>query len=106
MPKVLCLLPNAGHNINGVAFTPHGSGVISAEISAERVAEFCLIPGYVPVVDEAPAEIHAKAEHADTVVHPADHLAETVAHHAAEDAGKAKAKATGGKPAAPHKETT
>ena len=60
MPKVLCTLPNASAEINGVAFTPADGGMLSEELSADRAAGFLVIPGYVehaedPVPAPAPA---------------------------------------------------
>lgn len=47
MPRVLCKLPNASENINGVPFVSHADGgMVSADISDEQAAAFASIPGY------------------------------------------------------------
>lgn len=46
MSKVLCILPNASSEINGVAFVPHAAGMLSEDISDEQAALFTSIPGY------------------------------------------------------------
>lgn len=62
MPKVLCTLPNASAEINGVAFTPADGGMLSEELSADRAAGFLVIPGYVEhAEDPAPAPAPAPA---------------------------------------------
>ena len=60
MPKVLCTLPNASAEINGVAFTPADGGMLSEELSADRAAGFLVIPGYVEHAEE-PAPTPAPA---------------------------------------------
>lgn len=44
--KILCTLPNASHEINGVAFTPHPDGMLSEDVSQEVAQQFLAIPGY------------------------------------------------------------
>lgn len=62
MPKVLCTLPNASAEINGVAFTPADGGMLSEELSADRAAGFLVIPGYVEhAEDPAPTPAPAPA---------------------------------------------
>ena len=62
MPKVLCTLPNASAEINGVAFTPADGGMLSEELSADRAAGFLVIPGYVEhAEDHAPTPAPAPA---------------------------------------------
>ena len=48
MSRVICALPNASTNINGVEYVPHKGGtMISAEeLSDEQVAAFCEVEGY------------------------------------------------------------
>ena len=48
MPKVICKLPNASLNINGVNFTPTADkmAIISEEISDAVTELFLSIPGY------------------------------------------------------------
>jgi hypothetical protein len=46
MPKVLCTLPNASDNINGVQFVTHADGMLSVDIDDDIAANFCQIPGY------------------------------------------------------------
>lgn len=51
MPRVICDLPNASHEISGVKFHPlEEGGVISDEISQEQAELFASIPGYT--IDE------------------------------------------------------
>jgi hypothetical protein len=47
MPKVICTLPNASEEINGVKFVSHKDGMISEEIKEDVAALFLSIPGYV-----------------------------------------------------------
>lgn len=54
MPKVLCTLPNASEEINGVKFVTHAKGMLSEEIDDEQAAHFTSIPGY-ELVGSAPA---------------------------------------------------
>lgn len=51
MAKVICRLPNASSNIDGIEFQPHpdGNGMVSADISDEQAARFLSIPGYEAV---------------------------------------------------------
>lgn len=46
MAKVLCKLPNASTNINGVRFVTHRDGMISEEIDDAVALAFAEIPGY------------------------------------------------------------
>lgn len=66
MAKVLCTRPNAGTEINGVAFTKHENGMLSEDISAEQAAEFAEIPGY-EVVGSKPAGDDKDAERAELI---------------------------------------
>ena len=54
MPKILCTLPNASDEINGVKFVAHANGMVSEDVSDDVAAEFTAIPGYV-AVGNAPA---------------------------------------------------
>ena len=65
MSKIICKLPNASLEINGIAFEPHRFGVISKEpLDAEQVAFFTSIQGY-EVAEEAPARPAAEEAHAE-----------------------------------------
>ena len=55
MPKVLCSLPNASQEINGVKFTQHAHGMLSEDVSDEFAASFASIPGYTVVGAHDPA---------------------------------------------------
>jgi hypothetical protein len=58
--KVICTLPNASENINGVVFARAADGSVSAVVSAESAALFDGIPGYsVSDVMKAPKEAPA-----------------------------------------------
>ena len=47
MTKIICTLPNASENINGVKFVSHAKGMISQSIDDEDVVEaFLSIDGY------------------------------------------------------------
>jgi len=46
MAKVLCRLPNASNNINGVRFVTHRDGMLSEEIEDEVALGFANIRGY------------------------------------------------------------
>ena len=46
MAKVLCKLPNASSNINGVKFVSHRDGMISEEIDDAIALQFAEINGY------------------------------------------------------------
>ena len=63
MAKVLCTLPNASDNINGVKFTEHDKGMLSEEISDEAAADFVAIPGF-ELVGAKQAEPEVDAEKA------------------------------------------
>lgn len=94
MPRVICDLPNASDEINGIKFHPlDDGGRISDEIDAETAAHFVSIPGYAlddgsaapePVkVAPAPTKRQAKATAkpvkvvTEAVVPPADAAGET-----------------------------
>lgn len=47
--KILCKLPNAATEINGVKFVAHELGMISEEIKEEVAAAFLKIEGYIRV---------------------------------------------------------
>ena len=57
MPKVLCTLPNASDNINGIKFSPTEGGMLSDEIDQETADNFASIDGY-----EIVGQPKAKAE--------------------------------------------
>lgn len=67
MAKVICALPNASGNINGVTFTPHPDGpgkdgilpMVSEDISDEQAAAFASIPGYTLVGVKKPPKTPA-----------------------------------------------
>jgi len=46
MPKVICTLPNASSEINGVKFVSHKQGMISEEIPEDVAKSLTSIPGY------------------------------------------------------------
>jgi hypothetical protein len=46
MAKVICKLPNASSNINGIRFVTHRDGMISEEIDDEVALGLLDIPGY------------------------------------------------------------
>ena len=76
MPKVLCALPTASAEINGVAFTPADGGMLSEELSADRAAGFLAIPGYVEHAEEpapapAPVAVTQRPKKPAPVVPPA-----------------------------------
>lgn len=52
--RVLCSLPNAADEINGVAFTRTDAGMLSADIDEATAAVFLRIPGYTKAADEPP----------------------------------------------------
>lgn len=77
MPKVLCTLPNASDEINGVKFTSHEKGMLSEDVSDDVAADFASIPGYVVVgaVDSevaAAAKAAAEAEKVDLLARAAN----------------------------------
>ena len=90
MPKVLCTLPNASAEINGVAFTPADGGMLSEELSADRAAGFLVIPGYVEHHEDADEVARLAAEAAAEAQRVADEAAQKAA--AAKPAPKAAAK--------------
>jgi hypothetical protein len=47
--KIICKLPNASENINGVRFSRGEGGMISEEIEDAIADQFFKIPGYFPV---------------------------------------------------------
>ena len=65
MPKVLCSLPNASEDINGVRFTQHANGMLSEDVSDEAAASFASIPGYTVVGAPDPAADAEKAAAAE-----------------------------------------
>lgn len=65
MPKVICTLPNAAAVINGVAFEPHELGLISEDISKEKVEYFLSIPGYVSPDAKPAVDLDAEAKEID-----------------------------------------
>lgn len=92
MPRVICDLPNASDEINGIKFHPlDDGGRISDEIDAETAALFASIPGYVlddgssapvePVKPAAPKTRQAKAVAAKPVKAVAADEAPVVPEH-------------------------
>ena len=67
MPKVLCTLPNASEEINGIKFETHANGMLSEDVSDEVAAELSTIPGYQVVGSKAPADPDKAAERAALV---------------------------------------
>lgn len=60
--KVLCKLPNASGEINGVKFAKTDDGMLSEDIGEDVAKAFVEIPGYEIVADtKAPAKSAAKA---------------------------------------------
>lgn len=57
--RVLCTLPNAAETINGIAFTPTDSGMLSDEISDDAARLLASIPGYqlVGAPESAPSRL-------------------------------------------------
>ena len=86
MPKVICTLPNAAHEINGVKFTPADGGVLSEELTPEQAEQFLSIPGY--------AEHEVDHDEVARVKAAAAAAAQSEAAEAAEAAKRAKAAAT------------
>lgn len=53
--KVVCSLPNASLNINGVAFEVHPDGVVSVEDLSQAVADkFLAVPGFSDAAAKKP----------------------------------------------------
>jgi hypothetical protein len=75
MPKVICTLPNAAAEINGVKFTPAECGMLSDEVSAEQAEAFLSIPGYVEHKEDPAADARRKAEIAAAAQRAADEAA-------------------------------
>jgi len=65
MAKVICTLPNASEEINGVSFVSHAKGMVSEEITDAVANDFASIPGYELVGAVSPEEAAAKAAAAD-----------------------------------------
>ncbi|TXH43132.1 MAG: hypothetical protein E6Q97_34585 [Desulfurellales bacterium] len=67
MPKkVICNLPNASEEINGIKFVHTEEGVISADVLEDAVAkQFDGIPGYT-LVDAEPAKVAKAAKKAES----------------------------------------
>ncbi len=65
MAKVLCTLPNASAEINGVKFEAHANGMLSEEVSDEVAAEFSAIPGYQAVGTKAQPDANKAPADAD-----------------------------------------
>jgi len=63
--QVICTLPNAASEINGVAFSEHPNGRISDPIDTATAERFLRIPGYI-VATETKAEPAALDESADS----------------------------------------
>lgn len=106
MPQVICKLPNASDEINGVKFSRHevdGQAVmVSDEISAEQAEAFASIPGYelAPVDPEEDARRKAAAaEEAARVAEDAARKAAEAKAAVAKPAGKGAKKAAAPAPA-------
>lgn len=56
MPKVLCTLPNASDEINGVKFSAIEGGALSEDLTAEQADVFLSIPGYVEHQEDTEAD--------------------------------------------------
>lgn len=98
MPKVICELPNASHEINGIAFTELDDGrMISAEIDDETAAYFTSIPGYVLEGEEAP---ELPLTQPDGALTPQQKAAQTRAGKSAKEAAEKAAKEAADKEAA------
>ena len=67
MKQVLCVLPNASENINGVAFTATAQGRVSEPIDDALADNFASIVGYT-VLEVSKAK--AKADGATPVTTP------------------------------------
>lgn len=100
MPRVICDLPNASDEINGIKFHPlDDGGRISDEIDSETAAYFVSIPGYAlddgsaapePVkAPPAPTKRQAKAAAVKPVKPPVVDDAPAVPSEPAEPAGGA-----------------
>lgn len=101
MPQVICKLPNAAEQINGVRFSRQeidGVAVmVSDEIDAEAAELFASIPGY----ELAPVDPEEDARRKAAEAEAAARAAEEAARRAAEaKAAVAKPAAKGGKKAA------
>jgi hypothetical protein len=75
MPKILCTLPNASAEINGVKFSPAEGGMLSDDMTAEQAESFLSIPGYVAHKEDPAAEARHKAEIAAAAQREADEAA-------------------------------
>ena len=72
MAKVICSLPNASTEINGVAFESTDGGMLSVEVTDEVAEAFVAIPGYALVGAVDPAvKAAAEAEKADLLARAA-----------------------------------
>jgi len=49
--RIICKLPNASEEINGVPFTQVEGGMASEDLDAETAANFLTIPGYEEFVE-------------------------------------------------------
>lgn len=63
MAKVLCSLPNAATEINGIKFTVAKGGMISEDVSDDVANDFVSIPGY-ELVSKSKATAKAAAKNA------------------------------------------
>lgn len=85
MAKVICTLPNASTEINGVKFSESKEGMISEEITDAQAGEFTAINGYALVVVKPKAgkkgaeTVVATEEAAEQVVATTEPAAETAA---------------------------
>ncbi len=55
MPRILCDLPNASDNINGIPFTADRGQMVSDVVDEATAAAFSGIPGYTILPDKPPA---------------------------------------------------
>jgi nucleoid-associated protein YgaU len=103
MPKVICTLPNAAAEINGVKFSLVEGGMLSDEVSAEQAESFLAIPGYAEHKEDPEAEARRKAEIAAQAQREADEATAkaAAAAKARQDADAAAIKAVAAKAAAP-----
>lgn len=62
--KVLCTLPNASENINGVKFSSTDDGMLSEDVSEEVAKRFSAIEGY-SIVDTKSAKAQTKGKTGD-----------------------------------------
>lgn len=90
---VICTLPNASNEINGIPFEDHKEGKISVEaVSAETAETFAQIEGY-KVVDSKKASAAAKPTAAEKAAAEAAAAEAAAAEKTAQEEADAKAAA-------------